>query len=78
MCRYRRKSNNNPIAVSDVVCDRRGRRYYIESLSRNKLCVVSMCELRLRTSGPPERFGCYKPAASVEKHSAGMEKEYVR
>ena len=64
--RYLRKTNDKPIRSGDVVYDRKGKRYYIESVDYrlNKMTCVSMCSNKYRMSASCHEFGCYREGGS--------------
>jgi hypothetical protein len=64
--KFLRKTNDKPITTGDVVYDRKGKRYYVETVNYDmgKLHCVSMCGNKYRMSASCHDFGCY-----MEGHS---------
>lgn len=58
---FKRKSNHAEVSISEVVYDRRGRRYYVDSLHHKTITGVSMDSRRIHVTERPEFFGCYQP-----------------
>tara|TARA_R110002020_G_scaffold475435_2_gene710016 strand:- start:7348 stop:7737 length:390 start_codon:yes stop_codon:yes gene_type:complete len=60
-----RKSNDKPVKNGDVVYNREGARYYIDSMSRGGMSCVSMCGRKYMSRGTHHDFGCYVKGTSV-------------
>ncbi len=66
-----KKSTGKPVEIGNVVHDRQGRRYYIQSIGPRSMTCVSMCERKYISTASHHDFGCYMKGSSV--HDEGYD-----
>jgi len=66
-----KKSTGKPVQTGDVVYNRQGERFYIQSVGQRGMTCVSMDERKYISSGSHHDFGCHIKGTSVHDEGYG-------